>query len=42
MKAVSMKNLVIIYVGGNAYRINFTFIDLNEAINLMNNLVINS
>ena len=36
MKAVSMKNLGIIYVSGNAYRVDFAFMDLNEAINLLN------
>ena len=42
MKAVSMNNLAIFYHGGNAYRINFVFMSLNEAINLMkNSLLIN-
>ena len=30
-KAVSMKNLAIIYSDSNAYKINFAFMDLNEA-----------
>ena len=37
MKAVSMKNLAIVYSDSNAYRINFAFIDLNEATYLLNN-----
>ena len=37
MKANSMQNLAIIYSDSNEYRINFTFIDLNEATYLLNN-----
>ena len=40
MKSISMKNLAIVYVGGSAYRINFSFISLDEAISLMNKSVI--
>ena len=42
MKAVSMKNLAIVYVGGSAHRINFSFMNLNEVISLMNKSVIDS
>ena len=42
MKAVSMKHLAIVYSGGNAYRINFAFMDLNEATYLLNNSAINN
>ena len=35
---MSMKaNLAIVYSDSNAYRINFTFMDLNEATYLLNN-----
>ena len=37
MKANSMQNLAIFYSDSNAYRINFTFIDLNEATYFLNN-----
>ena len=37
IKAVSMKNLAIIYSGGNAYRIVFNFKSFNDANNLINN-----
>ena len=37
MKANSMQNLAIVYSDSNAYRINFTFMDLNEATYLLNN-----
>ena len=33
----SMQNLAIVYSDSNAYRINFTFMDLNEATYLLNN-----
>ena len=36
-KAVSMKNLTIVYSDSNAYRINFALMDLNEATYLLNN-----
>ena len=42
MKAVSMKNLALVYSIGNAYRINFAFMNLNEATNLLKNSSINS
>ena len=37
MKAISMRDLVIIYSGGNAYQVNFTFMTLIEARNLFKN-----
>ena len=37
MKANSMQNLAIVYSDSNAYRINFTFMDFNEATYLLNN-----
>ena len=40
MNAVSMKNLAVVYSNGNAYRINFAFMTLNEATHLLNNSVI--
>ena len=36
-KAVSFNNIVIVYVKGNAYRINFWYISKEDAINIMNN-----
>ena len=37
MKVNSMQNLATVYSDSNAYGINFTFMDLNEAIYLLNN-----
>ena len=37
VKVNSMRNLAIVYFKGNAYRNNFTFMDLNEATYLLNN-----
>ena len=37
MKAISIKNLAIVYSKGNAYRVNFAFMIASEANNLMNN-----
>ena len=37
MKAVSFNNLAVVYVKGNAYRINFAFMTKDDAINKMNN-----
>ena len=37
MKANSIQNLAIVYSDSNACRINFTFMDLNEATYLSNN-----
>ena len=35
VKAVSIKDLAIVYSGGNAYRTNFSFMSLTEATNLI-------
>ena len=35
MKAVSLNNLAIVYSKGNAYRVIFNFMTLNEASNLI-------
>ena len=40
MKGNSMHNLAVIYVGENAYRINFVFMSNSEAVNLMKSVVI--
>ena len=40
MKAMSMQNLAVVCVGGNAYRINFTFMNKADAINLMKSSLI--
>ena len=37
MKANSIHNLAIAYNNGSAYRINFVFINKNDALNLMKN-----
>ena len=42
MKAVSFKDVAIIYAKGNASRVNFSFMTKNDAINLLNNSVLNS
>ena len=36
-KAVSFNNIAIVYVKGNAYRINFWYISKDDVINMMNN-----
>ena len=35
-KAMSFNNVAIVYVKGNAYRINFWYMSKNDAINIMN------
>ena len=40
MKANSMQNLAVVYIGGNAYRINFVFMSKTNAVNLMKHAVI--
>ena len=40
MKAVSINNLAIVYIGDKVYRINFVFMSRDEAINLIKNAVI--
>ena len=40
IKAVSINNLAIVYVGDKVYRINFAFISKDDTINLIKNSVI--
>ena len=40
MKANSMHNLAIAYNNGSAYRINFVFMNKNDALNLIKNALI--
>ena len=42
MKAVSIKNLAIIYSKGNTYRVNFAFMSINDAACLLNNSNLNN
>ena len=42
MKVVSIKNLAIIYSKGNAYRVNFVFMSINDATKLLNNSNLNN
>ena len=35
-KAMSFKNIAIVYVKGNAYRIYFWYMSKDDAINIMN------
>ena len=35
-KAMSFNNIVIVYVKGSAYRINFWYMNKDDAINIMN------
>ena len=37
MKVASLNNLAIIYSKGNAYRVHFAFMSVNDATKLMNN-----
>ena len=40
LKAISMKNLAIVYRGEQAYRISFAFMSKNDAFNLTKNSII--
>ena len=40
LKAISIKNLAIVYYGEQAYRINFESMSKNDAFNLLKNSVI--
>ena len=42
MKAVSFKDVAIVTVKRNSYRINFSVMSKNDAINLLNNSVLNN
>ena len=35
-KAMSFNNIAIVYVKGNAYRINFWYMSKDDAVNIMN------
>ena len=37
IKAISMQNISIVYHGGNAYRVNYMFMNRNDAFNLIKN-----
>ena len=37
LKAISFNNIAIVYVRGSDYRINFWYMNKNDAINIMNN-----
>ena len=39
-KAVSFNNIDVVYVKGNAYRINFWYIGKDDAINIMNSSIL--
>ena len=39
-KAMSFNNIVVIYVKGNAYRINFWYISKDDAIKIMNGSIL--
>ena len=40
LKAISIKNVAIVYRGEQAYRVNFAFMSKNDAFNLIKNSVI--
>ena len=40
LKAINMHNLCIGYNGGDAYKLNFTFMSKNDVLNLIKNAVI--
>ena len=40
MKAICIQNVAIIYHGKNVYRVNFVFMNKNDACNLIKNAVI--
>ena len=42
MKVVSIKNLAIILSKGNAYRVHFAFMSINDATKLLNNSSLNN
>ena len=41
LKAISMKNLAVVYRGEQAYRINFAFMSKNDVFNLIKRNIIN-
>ena len=40
IKANSMQNLAFVYVGGNAYRVNFVFMSKSDAVHLIKSVAI--
>ena len=42
MKVVSIKKLAIILSKGNAYRVHFAFMSINDATKLLNNSSLNN
>ena len=40
LKAISIKNVAIVYCGEQAYRINFAFMSKNDAFNLIKHSII--
>ena len=42
IKVISLKNLAIISVKGNTYRVNFAFMSKNDATKLLNNSNLNN
>ena len=39
-QAMSFKNIAIVYVKGNAYRINFWYVSKDDAVNIMNGSIL--
>ena len=39
-KAMSFNNIAIVYIKGNAYRINFWYMSKDDAINIMNSSIL--
>ena len=39
-QAMSFKNIAIVYVKGNAYRINFWYVSEDDAVNIMNGSIL--
>ena len=42
MKAVTFNDVAVVSVKGNSYRIQFSFMSKNDAINLLNNSVLSN
>ena len=39
-KAMSLNNIAIVYVKGNAYRFNFWYMSKDDAVNIMNGSIL--
>ena len=39
-KAISFNNIAIVYIKGNAYRINFWYMSKDDGINIMNGSIL--